>query len=155
MKINPAVATMTAFNKSDYVDSYSLKEGSYSGFIVLGVLILVTLALVWLFINKKLKVKMLIQKVFQSQCAYCKKILLRKEGIRKKVNFEGTMMKRKIAFCDQNHLDAYLRKWGEPLGCCANCNNASSKKYSFEWWIFWIRAVALLLFAAWFILEVL
>lgn len=137
-------AVISKLNESNYKTSF-LIENSHNFPIMFWVLIFIVFVVLLYYLNKKLNFLYYIKEFFKKECAFCEKSIEKGKGIRKTVNVEGTLIKRNLSFCSEDHLKAYLEKYGEPIGCCANCMY-DSKKYSFEWWIFWIKIVITLLF---------
>jgi hypothetical protein len=135
-------AVISAYNESDY----EFVSSSSPNLILMGI-ILLALTIGVYFLNKKFNfynsLKNYLCVLLQDNCNYCERVLRREEGVRETVNFEGTLLKRKLAFCDVNHMNAYLEKWGEPLGC-ADCLNF--EKFSFGWWVQWSKLIIIVIF---------
>lgn len=143
-------ATMNALNKSSYIVS-SNYSSSYLPEIFVGLAILFVICIGLYFLNKKIHFMKYVREFFQDQCAYCNKDIAKKEGVRKTINYEGTMIRRKMVFCNENHLNEYLKKWGEPLGC--GCS-MKFEKFSFEWWIQWSKIFVFIGFLLFIILII-
>ncbi|MGV8150394.1 MAG: hypothetical protein ACP5NV_01570 [Candidatus Woesearchaeota archaeon] len=137
------LATMNALNKSNYTGS-AYVGNSYWPVILISIAVFVALCIALYLLNKKFNLAHYVREFFRADCAFCGKPLEKKEGIRKTINWEGTMIMRKMAFCNENHLNEYSKKFGEPIGCCASC--VKTEKYSFMWWIQFAKIATLILF---------